>query len=185
MSMKKTALALSFAMLFAFTAAAMVGAQEKNAAQPKGENGLMINRMTPEEWEAFSAMRDEHRMKLAPIQDQLWAKQMEYDALADNPNTKPAEIKAIVDEMVKLRAQLRTERNSLRDQAQSKGFHRNPGWGGQGYGHAYGHAYGPGCEFGYGQGHWGDRDDRGYRGGRGYGRGHRGGGYGHHRGGNW
>jgi len=177
MPMKKTVTVLTLVMLFIFTVSTgMVMAQEKESGPPA--KPPKADQMSPEEWEAYSGMMYEHHQKVAPIHDQLWAKQMEYDALAANPNSKPAEIKAVVDDMVKLRTQLRGEKSNFYNQAKAKGYHNYGKWGHKGYGPGYGHGYGRGyhasgdgygpgygCGYGPGKGHWRDKGGKGHHGG--------------------
>jgi len=169
MPMKKTVAVLTLVMLFIFTVSTgMIMAQETVAAPPP--KAPKAEPMTPEQMEAYYAMTHDHRQKMAPLRDQMWAKQMEYEALLANPNTKPAEVKAVIDDMVKLRAQLRAERNDFYNQAKAKGF--KPGhMGHRGFGRGFGFGHfgfdDHGCGFGPGQGPW-------------QGKGHGQGGRGHH-----
>ena len=168
MPMKKTVAVLTFVMLFIFTVSTgMVMAQEKDGAAPP--KPPKADRMTPEEWEAYSTMMYDHHQKMAPVRDQLWAKQLEYEALAANPNSKPAEVKAVIDDMVKLKAQLRAEKNDFYNQAKAKGF-KHGKWGHRGFGPGH---FGPdddgyGCGFGPGKGHWGGKGYGPGKGGRGH-----------------
>jgi len=167
MPMKKTVAFLTLVMLFIFTVSTgMVMAQEKDSPPPP--KAPKADQMTPEQWEAYSTMLFDHRQKMAPVRDQLWAKHLEYDALAANPNTKPAEIKAVIDDMVKLKAQLREERNNFFNQAKAKGFKPGHFRGHKGFGPGH---FGPdGDGFGCGKGNW---QGHGYGKGKG-GRGHHG-----------
>lgn len=178
MPMKKTVTVLTLVLLFVFTVSTgMIMAQERNSASSP-PNAPRADRMSPEEREAYSAMMYEHHQKMAPIRDQMWAKQMEYEALAGNPNARPADVRAVIDDMVKLRAQLRAERDGFRSQTQAKGF---------GPGHFRGHrGFGPGhfnddgsCGCGYGGGYGGgygrDKGPWSGKGHHGYGKGRHGG----------
>ena len=172
---KKTipALTLALALILALAAGPALAQNEAPPAPPtKGKQ------MSPEDWEAFSALRDAHRQKMAPIHEELWAKGMEYEALKSNPNTKPSEVKALIDDMGKLRKQIRDSKEEFRTQVQAKGFgpgdgkgwrgHKGPGHKGPGYGHG---GPGYGCGFGPGDGY----DGPGYgHDGPGYGRHHKG-----------
>ena len=165
MPMKKTIAFLTLVMLFIFTVSTgMVMAQETVAAPPP--KAPKAEPMTPEQMDAFSTMMQDHHQKMAPLRDQMWAKQMEYDALVANPNTKPAEVKAVIDDIVKLRGQLRSERNDFFNQAKAKGFRPDHFRGHRGFGH-FGFDDG-GCGFGPGKGPW---QGKGYGQGRG-GKGH-------------
>lgn len=98
-------------------------------AQAKDEKGPppvppAFAEISAEDRAALDKLFDDHRTKTAPLRDQLWAKRMEYEALSDNPNVKPDEIKALVAEMSKLRTQLRGERDTLRKALNDKGFDR-------------------------------------------------------------
>ena|GEM_PF-3664228 len=87
--------------------------------------------------------------KLASLHDQLWAKQMEVEALVQAGNTK--ELKAATDEAIKLRAQIREERSRM----------GGPEWGpGQGWG--AGGRGGGGCPYYHGGHGWGKKGGRGW-----------------------
>lgn len=146
--MKKTVAILTLALITVFSSAALAQNQNQNQDQA-----------------AFRGQWQEHRTSMSAIQDKLWAKSMEYDALIANPNSKQADISAVINEMTALRAQLRTEGDKFRNDMYDQGFDRD----GRGYGYGGGMGYGYGCGGmggGYGDGM-----------GRGYGRHHRGGGH--------
>jgi hypothetical protein len=149
--------ALALILTLALSAGGWALAQE--GSDPAA--GPAYKQLGPEERKALEAMRRSHRQKVAPLRDQLWAKNKEYEAMAANPNTKPAEIKAIVSEMLKLKAELRQERESFFSQAQAQGFYPGPGF-------RRGHDYESGCGCGLG---W-DGPGRGEGPGRGHGQGH-------------
>lgn len=134
-------------------------------AQPKAGPGKAgpppreaVAALSPEDRAALDGLWRDHRQTMMPLKDQMWAKRLEYDALAANPNSKPTEVKALIDEMVKLRVQMRGERESFFKQLEDKGF--GPGSGKDWRGHGFHRAYfdgpdddfGPGCGFGPGKG---------------------------------
>ncbi|MDL2260045.1 periplasmic heavy metal sensor [Deltaproteobacteria bacterium OttesenSCG-928-K17] len=100
--------------------AAMAQDGKKNPPPPPAP----MAEMSAEDQAAIDKIFDDHRLKTAPLRDQLWAKRMEYDALANNPNVKPDEIRAIIADMGKIKTQLRTERDGLRAALKEKGFDR-------------------------------------------------------------
>ncbi len=129
--------------------------------------------MSPEDRAAMEAMWKAHHGKMAPLRDQMWGKKMEYEALVANPNTKPGDVRPLIDEMIQLRVQMRAERENFFGQMKDKGFGPEFRRGmarefrhGKGLGH--GPAMGPGMmggpglspcgmmgdrDFGYGYGH--------------------------------
>lgn len=155
--MKKVLVFLTLAMLMVFSTAAV--------AQQQNDDPAVYDRA----WQ-------EHRQSMAAIQDKMWAKSMEYEALAANPNTKQSEISAVINEMTELRGQMRGEYDKFAAQMGDRDF--GPGMG-YGNGMGYGMGYGPGC--GAYNGDWGNGHRRGYGHGGGYGNGrhHRGNGFRH------
>lgn len=145
MELKKTLPTMALVLAFAASSGlALAQNNETDAprqAPPKSD-------FSPEQWNAFEEMRSAHYQKTAPLRDQMWAKEMEYEALAANPNTKPAEIRAIIDEMVKIRTQLRAERESFFKEMKGKGFGPEFGYH-KGFGHGYGKGWGHGKGWGY------------------------------------
>ncbi len=136
-----------------------------------------------DDWAAYEKEWRAHSKAMGAIQDKLMAKTMEYEALLNNNNSDPKAVAAVVEEITKLRGQMRDEYDKFAEQ-QGGGY--GPGYGGPGYG-GPGMGFGPGygCP-GYGMGYGGGRGygrGMGYGGGRGYGRGYGGGR--HHWGGGW
>lgn len=170
---KKTIPALTLALALIISLAAGPALAQNDDAKPAPPAKGKV--MSPEDWEAFSALRDAHRQKMAPIHEELWAKGMEYEALKSNPNTKPAEVRALIDEMGKLRKQIRDSRDEFRTQAEAKGFGPGKGFRGHKGGFGPGGHGGPGYGCGFGPGY--DDDGPGY--------GHRGPGNGRHHKGDW
>ncbi len=80
-----------------------------------GYNAAQINQLTPEKQEAYRKIMDSYRAKVEPLRESMWEKRMELRALAPNPNTQPAEIKALVKEIGALHVQMKTERDNLRN----------------------------------------------------------------------
>ena len=100
----------------------------------------------PADSQDMNKIRDAHRQKMAPLHDQYWKKQMEYDFLVNSPNTKLAEVKAVIDEMGALKAKIRTERQGMVKEMKGKGYSRPNNNGGDcrnsgydNYGHKGGH----------------------------------------------
>jgi len=68
--------------------------------------------------EITAQMLADYRQKVEPLQDQLWAKEVEVEALSRTGNIP--ELRVAAAEVIKLRAQIREERRQL----------VGPGWGG-------------------------------------------------------
>ena len=79
--------------------------------------------MSPEK---MNQLISEYSLKVEPLQDQLWAKQMELEALSRAGNA--AEVRAIAAEAVKLKAQIRDERRRLAEQGLPGAWDRGAGW---------------------------------------------------------
>ena len=72
---------------------------------------------------ALAGLWAEHWQKSGPLRDQLWAKKMEYEALTRRGGDfKMAEVKALTDEMVRLKAQLRAERQKFFERMKAQGL---------------------------------------------------------------
>lgn len=133
MNIKKSLPALTLALLMLFSVSAAMAQSKDKPAPPQGKErpalpeGAPPARLSPEDLAAIKAMRQEHHQKVDPIRDQLWAKQMEYDALTANPNSQHADIKAVIEEMKGLRAQLRAEKRTFQEAMEARGFDFGPG----------------------------------------------------------
>lgn len=55
----------------------------------------------------FFAIMGEHKMAMAPIRDQIWAKRMQLKALSDDTATDMAVLTAVTDDIIALRQQKR------------------------------------------------------------------------------
>lgn len=143
MSFKKTMPALTLALLMLFSVSAAMAQSKDKTPPPQGQErpalpeGAPPARLSPEDMAAVKAMKREHRQKTEPLRDQFWAKRMEYEALVANPNSKHADIKAVIEEMKKLRAQLREERRTLDEALEARGFDFGPGRPGPHFGGDY------------------------------------------------
>lgn len=136
MTLRKTLPAMVL-MLTLLVAVSVATAQQPESGDKKA--AVRVGQMTPEDQAAWAELWKEHRGKIEPLRDQIWAKQLEYDFLAANPNTKPADVKTVINEMLSLKEQMRAERNSLIEASRAKGLdlHKfGPGsmkdWGGYG-----------------------------------------------------
>ncbi len=121
MNMKKTLPILALAMITMFAVTA-VRAQSAETTTPPKAMPKMGQMMSPENQAARMELWQAHQKKVGPIRDQLWAKKMEYEFLVSRPEAKLADVKPIIEEMVKLKGQLRTERESFAAEARAKGF---------------------------------------------------------------
>lgn len=143
MNAKKTLPALALALALLFSVSVAMAQPKAKAAPPQAA----ISQISPEDQAAMKTLWSEHRLKMDPISEQLWVKKMEYDALVANPNSKHADIKAVIEDMRALKAQQREERQRFADAMDAKGFdcpgrHMMgglgkdcPAFGGHGYGH--------------------------------------------------
>lgn len=123
MNLRKTLPALALALVMLFTvSAAMAQPKEKTPPPPPAKAQI-----SAEDRAAMKALWEEHRLKMDPIRDQLWAKHMEYDALVANPNSKHEDVKAVIEEMRKLKVQAREEKLRHRTAMEAKGFETGPG----------------------------------------------------------
>ncbi len=76
-------------------------------------HGQKFKDLSSEKQIALEKMFDEQHDKTEPLRDQLFAKNLELDALSKNPNTQPAQIKQLVNEITELRKNLRTQRQAF------------------------------------------------------------------------
>lgn len=157
----KKMLAVPFALLLALALAAPVMA---GPGGPRGDydgyhggyhggdwgRGYDRPGIPPEKMEAFKNIMKDFRDKTQPIREQLWTKRTELNALSRNPNTQPATITKLAEDMSGLRAQLYKERQALNDKLEKevginfrpygadfggRGWHDGRGWhGGRGMG---------------------------------------------------
>lgn len=128
-----------------------------------GRHQAAIEALTPEKQTAFSAIMTESFQKMQPIREQLRTKEMTLRALSPNPNTKPEQLTALVDEIAALRKQMSTEFEACAARVQKEvGIDMSRG-------------FGPGMRMGMGMPdgnghHWeGHGSFGGHRGGRGNG----------------
>ncbi len=122
MTIKKTIPALALALIIAATSGLAL-AKANKAGQP-GDNQAppAISQMSSEDQTALAALWKAHQEKAAPLRDQMWAKRMAYQALMANPNTKPGDIQPVIDDMLRIKTQLRTEREAFFNQLEAKGY---------------------------------------------------------------
>ena len=148
--MKKMLAVFTLALVMAFSGSLALAQPSDDSSAP----APAFKKMSDEDHAAIAAMHKEYRQKITPLRDQMWAKRMEYKALVGNPNIKQADVQALVADMSKLRAQIRTEHEAYSDQLEAKGY-----------------AFGHGKNFGHRswRGHCGDF---GFDGEDGFGRGH-------------
>lgn len=106
------------ALFVALLIAAPMMADARPFGHGSGPGGECYGRAPVGEWtmsvpedkrDAVRALMLEHRDKVQPLRDKLWVKRTTLGALKDNPNVKPAELTALIEEMAALRKQLRDE----------------------------------------------------------------------------
>ncbi len=87
-------------------------------AQPEQRRGML----TKEQKEKQRAIMREHNARMEDLKDALMQKQMELDYLADNPNVKPEDIKAIIADIVRLHKESRKAGHELRAKMREAGL---------------------------------------------------------------
>lgn len=137
-------------------------------AAPFHRHHRFAQELTPEQQAAISAIRQEHFSKTQALRDQLEAKHMTLRVLSPNPNATPEQLSTLVNEIMTLRGQLRTEHQAMAERMrQETGIAIPDGFGmGRGMGcfmERDGGGYGPGRHCG-GQNYF-DRTREGRRGG--------------------
>lgn len=126
--------------------------QPKDKARPgpgQMAPGDWYGNLGPEKQKIWDTAWQEHQAKMQPLRDQMWRKSMEYEALAGNPNLKPEDFRALIDEMADLKLKMRAEGQGFRDKLAKDGLSQpwgcgamsgpGPGKGGPGYGYGYHH----------------------------------------------
>jgi len=106
---------------------------------------------------ASASLWEEYLEKIGPLQDQLWAKGMEFESLLTGGFGGPPqnEIRKIISVMVNLRGQIRAERIQLFKKMREKGEAGISGWGPD-------LCFGPEAGPGWGYGGWGPFHRGGY-----------------------
>ena len=160
--MKKTKFIAALAMAFCLAASLPMVA----SAGPwhNGGRGPAVQALTPEKQAELTTLMDAHMAKMRPVHEQLWQKETTLNALSANPNTQPAQLTALIDEIGALRKQIGDERAALAEQVQKNvgidtamgpgmgmyggycgGYGQGGGYGPRGGGHGGGHhgGYGP------------------------------------------
>jgi len=104
-----------------------------NYGRGMGYNAGQINQLTPEKQEAYRKIMKSFQDKVEPLRESMWQKRLELKALSPNPNTQPADIKALVKEIGDLHTQMRNERQALNDRLEKEiGIKIRRGMGGPG-----------------------------------------------------
>lgn len=91
-----------------------------NCGRGMGYGADQIDQLTPEKKAAYVKIMEAFRAKVDPLRESMWQKKMELKALSPNPNTQPAEIKALVKEIGNLHVQMRTERQALNERLEKE-----------------------------------------------------------------
>lgn len=113
--------------------------------------GMGGAQLTPEQQQAYTGMMRDFENKMIPLREKASAKRMELDALAQNPNTKPETLSALVRELTEARTQMQKEQLALRDQMDKSGI---PGAGMGMMSGNYGGRHGGGHGGGHRGGNW-------------------------------
>jgi len=103
--------------------------------------------LSPEKAANVERIYERNQTKLQPLQDDLYAKRLELNALAQNPNTKPETIKNLAQEITELRKDIRAQSEIMsssldKETGMRSGYHRNGRGMGGGSGHNRGGGYG-------------------------------------------
>lgn len=78
-----------------------------------GPGGGWSQSIPDDKRDAARALMQAHRDKVQPLYDAIWVKETTLRTLRDNPNVKPSELTALIDEMASLRAQIREEHRAF------------------------------------------------------------------------
>ncbi|MDR3135496.1 MAG: hypothetical protein LBU69_05305 [Deltaproteobacteria bacterium] len=146
----------------------------------QGWGGRNNRGLTEEQRQALDQLQAEHVAKVQPLMDQFYENRLRYRALANNQNAPIDEINKTINELSRIKKELRDARASFRQSLRDKGLPasglRRPGpddsdWGDDGYpgrfprpsqGGRQAYCDGPG-DSSWGDGHY---PGRGHRGGR-------------------
>jgi len=95
--------------------------------------------LSPEKTASVEKIYDRGYAKMQPLRDNLYAKRLELNALAQNPNTKPGTIRDLTQDITELRKDIREQReimsNSLEKETGVRGGYHRGGRGMMGGGH--------------------------------------------------
>jgi len=85
--------------------------------------------LSPEKAASAEKIYDRGQAKIQPLRDNLYAKRLELNALSQNPNTKPATIKALAQDITELRQDIREQREIMSNNLEKEtgiraGYHR-------------------------------------------------------------
>lgn len=75
--------------------------------------GGMVSAIPAEKQQAFASLLQQHRDKMQPLREQIWAKKTTLNALSGNPKVEPKEITTLVNEISTLRTQAYAERKAF------------------------------------------------------------------------
>lgn len=117
----------------------MLGLSGLAVAQPgqrQGQNGPGPQQpaLTAEQQQAVAQIFDRHEDTLQSLGDQLWAKNVELQAVMNAPDVSRSEIRQLTDEIIALRAKMRAEREAIDQELADAGIERPGFGGGQGFG---------------------------------------------------
>lgn len=160
MSKKTTIATLTVVAVLAFSAIAFAG---RGWHHGYGSGNGMMNgygpgiQVAPEQQEAFDKIFEKHQDKMEGLRNEMWAKNLELNALTESGKAEKSDIRSLVGDLTKLREKMQTERESFFNELEAAGIEplaaagnapcagRGPGMmgGGQGYGQGYGPGNGP------------------------------------------
>lgn len=93
--------------------------------------------LTDEQQKTFDKLRAEHFKSITPIHEKFRAKSYELRVLSQNPNMKPDELKAMISEREKLRAEMYAARDKFRQKCEKAGLPVPARYSARGGGMAY------------------------------------------------
>ena len=117
-------------VIASFSLTALAAPPQGRPAPPKPEEQMM----NPVEQEKARSIIAEFEGKLLPLQDKLWGKFLELRALGSVSGVTKEDISKVVDEIVSLRAQIRTEHENLAKAFEKEGLPPAKGYHGKGFG---------------------------------------------------
>ncbi|MGE4291272.1 MAG: Spy/CpxP family protein refolding chaperone [Desulfovibrio sp.] len=141
MSKKTTIVSLTVVAVLAFSAMAFAGRGWHHGYGMGGGYGMMGYgpgmQVAPEQQEAFDKIFDKHQDKMEKLRNEMWAKNLELNALVESGKAEKSDIRSLVGEITKLREKMQAERESFFSELEAAGIEPQ-----------FGNAMGPGRGYG-------------------------------------
>lgn len=126
MSKKTTIASLTIIAVLAFSAMAFAGRGWHHGNGMGGGYGMMGNgpgmQVAPEQQEAFDKLFDKHSTKMEQLRNDMWAKNLELNALVESGKAEKSDIRSLVGDITKLREKMQVERSSFFDELDAAGI---------------------------------------------------------------